>query len=246
MFAISHTYISTKVTGRSSPLLVVGSILPDLATISSEGDLIREKIHNSPMEFFTFVDSKYNNLVDLAIGVRLHSQVGRGADFYSDDEKVGYAIIEGGKVDANVAKLLNIEEGEISLVLAHNFIEAAVDLNLLESHPHLLAVYKQSIKQSNLQEMAFCLSGYLEKEEALIYGELKRFVDFVNPKHFLSAEAIVDGIFLPFIKLKFGKDVDREKTVAIVHKAKTITKNTYLGFLERVVENMKTDFADLT
>ncbi len=245
MFAISHIYVSTKVTGKSSPLLIIGSILPDLATISSEGDLIREKIHNSPMEFFTFVDSKYNHLIDLAIGVRLHSQVGRGADFYSDDERVGYALIEGQKVNADVAKLLNTEEGKISLVLAHNFIEAAVDLNLLGSHPHLLTVYRQGIEQSDLQEIASCLSDYLEKEDGLIYNELKNFIDFANPKHFASAEAIVDGIFLPFIRLKFGKDVDRQKASAVVHKAKTITKGTYLNFLETAVENMRIDFTDL-
>ena len=197
------------------------------------------------MEFFAFANSKYPDLIDLATGVRLHSQVGKGADFYSDDEKVGYAVVEGRKVNADVAKLLNIAEGKASLVLAHNFIEAAVDLNLLGSHPHLLMIYKQSIEQSNLQEIAFCLSAYLGKEKAFIYNELKKFVEFANPKHFSSAESVVDGIFLPFIKFKFGKEVDRDKTIAIVHKAKNITKSTYLGFLEKVVENMKADFADL-
>ena len=124
MFPLSHIYISTKVTGRSSPLLVIGSVLPDLATISSEGYLIGEKIHNSPMEFFAFVDSKYNNLVSLAIGVVLHSQVGRGADFYSDDEKVGYAVAEGKKVTADVAKLLNMDEGETSYL---DFIKGVIE-----------------------------------------------------------------------------------------------------------------------
>jgi len=245
MFPLSHTYVSTKVIDRSSSLLIIGSILPDLATTSSEGDLIWEKIHNSPVEFFTFVNSKCGNLVDLGVGARLHSQVGKGADFYSDDKKVGYAVAEGKKINTDVAKLLNVEEGETSLILAHNFIEAALDLNLRDSYPHLLEVYRQGIKQSNLQEIASCLSVYLGKDNKLMCGELKRFIEFANPKHLLSVEAIVDGILLPLIKLKFGKGADRRGATAVVRKAKLITKNTYLGFLEKVVENMKTDFADL-
>lgn len=151
MFALSHIYVSTRVTGRSDPLLVFGSVLPDIAWTSSSA-IGRDEIHNSPQKFYDFVKLKYPEFVDLAIGVKLHSQVGKGADFFSDGDagNEGFAYKEGKTVESRVAVLLGGEMGKQSKVLSHNFIEAAVDLNLYESKPEMFDVYKNAIENIDL------------------------------------------------------------------------------------------------
>lgn len=245
MFALSHVYISTKVTGRKSDLLVFGSVLPDIAT-TSKGELARDEIHYSPMKFFNFVKSKHGDLLDLAIGVRLHSNVNKGADFYSDDTKTGYAKLEGKKINADVSRLLGVGEDKISLGAAHNFIEGAVDLNLIDSHPHLLSIYKHSVEHCDLQKITECLSEYLKKDKNLILKEVKHFIDFLSPEHLSSPELMTKGIAVPLIDLRLGKKVDFQETLEILKKAESLTKETYLDFLNKTVRQMRIDFSGLT
>lgn len=233
MLPLSHTYVSTKATGRNTPLLILGSILPDISTTSSQ-QIGRDSIHNSPDEFNNFINTKFPQLTDLGLGVRLHSQVNKGADFYSDDLEVGYAKLEGAKISGDVADLLGIPDGDISLVLAHNFIEMAVDLHLYENQNDIWKVYKKGIDavKPKLPAVAEGMSEYLKLDQPLVLRELNNLISFLSPENLTSKEIAVEKVALPLIKLRFNKDVSTEKTLSIAEKALTITKATYKEYLD--------------
>ena len=240
MLPLSHTYVSTKVSGKNTPLLILGSILPDIATTSAQ-QIGRDKIHNSPKELSEFININHPELSDLALGVCLHSQVGRGADFYSDDMEVGYAKIEGEKISADVADLLEIPKGDISLVLAHNFIELAIDLHLYQNQIEIWNTYKRGLEEiaEKFTGISQCLGKYLELDADTIKKELNSLVVYYSPDKFISKESAISKGILPFIKLKFKKDVSGDKALIILNKALEITEPTYLQFLDYATEQVR-------
>jgi hypothetical protein len=244
MFALSHIYVSTQVTGRKNKLLVFGSILPDISW-SSKSEIGRDKIHYAPREFYNFVNSNFPEFKELALGVKLHSNIDKGADYYSDDEKIGFAKVEGKKIEKNVAELLGIEIGRETLQLSHSFIEASVDINLKEHSPYILDIYKNAMNEINLKEINVCLTEYLKLPEKVVFKELINFVNYLNPKNFISEKTLMKNIALPVIQARYNKEVDQEKVFKIFKKAKSITKNNFLNFLDNAVAQIKIDFADI-
>jgi hypothetical protein len=230
--------------GRKDPLLLFGSVLPDIATTSRE-ELSREEIHYAPRKFYDFVIANYPQLKDLAIGVRLHSNVDRGADYYSDDGEVGYAVNNGKKISVEVAGLLGIEDGQASLVLAHNFIEAAVDLNLREINSTVLDDYQNCLEVAGNEELVDCLASYFKKDKVLISAELLNFKRILSPQLFVSAKLLVENISTPMISMRFGKEVNACTALSLIEKAKQLTKGTFQEYLDEVIEKMRIDFADI-
>jgi hypothetical protein len=243
MAPVSHAYVTTKLTKRQSYLLIFGSMLPDI-TSNSKGVINRHKIHYSPNKLFRFVKTKYPDLIDLAIGVKLHSYVGKGADFYSDDERYGFAVNEGKKLNSQAAELLGLKQGEKSYILAHNFIEAGVDLNLADSHPHLLKLIEKSYQNCDLLRIAEFLSLYLKIDKKITLNELKNFIIRFDPKKIKHPIQRVDIITVPLIKERYGIDVDKRKALELLEKAKQMMKKSYIKYLDDAVENMKKDFPE--
>lgn len=244
MFPLAHIYVSTEVTGKKSDLLVFGSILPDIS-VTSKNELGKDEIHYSPVRFLNFIELEYRDLYDLAVGVKLHSNINKGADFYSDDNSFGYAKTKGRQIKGEVVRFLGVSGEKKSLILAHSFIEATVDLNLKDSHPHLISIYEHSITNCNLQRITTCLSEYLNKDRKLIYAELRNLVKTLNPQHFSSSKTLVERLVIPLIELRFGKKATPKKAYDIINKAKSLTRRTYLDFLENTVKKMRISFPEL-
>lgn len=239
----SHTYISTKLTGRTSDLLVFGGILPDISS-SYNGIINRHKIHYEPNKLYDFIKTKYPDLIDLGIGVKLHSYVGKGADYYSDNEITGFAILEGKKLDADAAKLLKLKKGKKSYILAHNFIEAGVDLNLADSHPQLIEMMDKSFKDCNNKRIAEFLSSYLKIKKDSALKALTKFKNRFDPKLITHPTKRIDTIAYPLIKERFGIVVDKKEAIQLLEKAKKIMKGSYLKYLDNATEEMKKDFPE--
>ncbi len=268
MAPLSHVYVATKVANRSTPLLILGSVLPDIAWVSSTS-LGKDEIHNNPDRFSEFIQNNYPGLSDLSLGVKLHSPIHKGADFYSDDPKTGFAKVKGKMIQDRVARLFRLEtEGinvplrfgmkintnssfgrllhandKVSLMFAHNFIEAAVDLHLAKSQPKVVDLYKKALKTVDLVPIIDALSSYLTRDKEEIDKELTFFLDFVSPDHISSPETTVENFIIPYIKNRLGKELDPKETYSILLSAMDLTKKDYLELLDEAIEKMKLDFA---
>lgn len=242
MLPLAHTYINFKLTGRKTPALIVGGILPDISSTSDE-KLPRNLLHNDPERFYAFVSAKYPQLLPLALGVVWHSQINHGADFYSDNHQTGYAYRLGRSLVTAVAKLLKREPDDVSAVLAHKFIEAGVDLNLSQNQPEILALYRASVEAIDRRQVAQCLSDYFAVSSETAKQSLDKLLSILAPKNFISADPLVTGAILPLIKIRQKQDVEAALTLELVKRGVSLTTSTYLEFLNTTVENMRRDFA---
>lgn len=240
MFPISHAYVASQLTKRTSPLLIFGSVLPDIST-TSENRIRRDYIHDNPSGFSQFVGRKYPLLADLATGVRLHSGVNKGADYYSDDNEMGFAKIEGKNLIDDVIRVFDIQDKTMALNLAHNFIEAAVDLHLLRSDPDLIKLYSEAMKVKN-SELSLCLSEYLDISEDQITNELDIFRRILGSSNLLNEQAMIEGIFSPLIGMRFLIHADENVMLLLLQKALKQTEGKALGFLREAIEGMRIDF----
>ena len=114
MLPLAHIYIATKVLNQSSDLLVFGSVLPDLGIISM-GKIEWRQIHSTPDEFYSFMANNYPDYLDLAIGLKTHSDSSGGLDHYSDDEVDGYAIIFGKQLLEDIKKNITYQNSFFGL-----------------------------------------------------------------------------------------------------------------------------------
>jgi len=243
MLPLAHTYVSTKVTGRQTQLLVFGGILPDISSFSTVID--RSKIHYAPREFYNYFKTHSPSLIDLAIGVRLHSHIDRGADYYCDNGKIGFAMIEGKKIINQTKALLDTGNPTGNLINAHHFIEEAVDLMLAESHPEILITYSKSINNLDLKLISKYLSEYLGLTQQTVLNELHSFISYLSPENLSSAKRVVQYLAAPLLKIRYQKEIDQALALQIIEKTKENIKDRYLGWLNNAVANMKIDFADL-
>jgi len=146
---------------------------------------------------------------------------------------VGYAKIEGEKISSEVADLLEIPNSDICIVLAHNFIELAVDLHIYQNHREIWNLYSSSTEKvkNDFPKIAQCLGKYLNLDSNMINNELNNLIMFLSPQNLTSKEVSVKQVVLPLIKLRFKKDVSEEKVLNLLMKAIVITKPTYQEFL---------------
>lgn len=244
MLPSSHIYVATKVAKKKSPLLVFGSVLPDVSW-TSQSEIGRDQIHYAPKKLYKYLSKNYSSLLDLGVGVRLHSNIDKGADYYSDGENYsGFAYIEGAKIESEVAKLLGGKKDMKSKVLSHNFIEAGTDLNLLSDKPEVLKLYSESINKIDLNQISACLGDYLSLDSKIVRKELERFLQFIGPSSYTSESSIVEKMVL-LIKTRKGSQVDSKGVATILGKAKTIMKGKYKSYLEEAITEMTVDFSDL-
>lgn len=238
MMPISHVYVTTKVLNRQSPLLVFGTVLPDIASTSGK-KIPRDKIHDAPKEFYEFVNSKYPQLGDLAVGVKLHGGVLKGADYYSDDPEAGFALKEGKKIKHLVSDLLQIENEEVNLKFAHNFIEAGVELNLIKAYPEYMKLYERSVSQVNLGEIAGCISEFTGVDRYLISSELVKYLYWLDLNNLSSTEQLTKGLIIPMISIRLGVEVEANKVIDILNISVEMMRETAMRYLDTAVTGMK-------
>lgn len=235
MFPLAHLYISTKVTGKENDLLILGSVIPDLAWFSEP---LRGALHNQPDEFWDFVKEKYPDFLDLALGVKLHSQVSRGADYYSDDETVGYAKINGKKIVKNVAMAFGIAEGQQALGFSHNFIEAAVDLHLARRFPSLIEIYKTAIDGEWVEKVANVISDYLGKDTTLVKTELEKLFDLFSPENISTANGIYSGPVASYLEKILQKKLKHDQILDVINQSQELIKDSFMSFLNETVNKI--------
>lgn len=128
-------------------------------------------------------------------------------------------------------------------MLAHNFIEGGLDLNLVQHQPEILALYRSAIKISYSFEIIKCLAGYFAVPAETVSWALHQLNRMIGSANFSSLSVLARDTVVPLIKIRLKKEVDVTATQALLAKGVAITADSYLGFLDRVVDDMRRDFA---
>ena len=240
MFPLVHIYTATKVSGKKTPLLVLGSVLPDMVWIDRK-TFAPEKLHDDIDDFYSYLESNNKDMLDLALGMKLHSNK-IGADKYSHFYKGGYAYIKGKKLIPDLVKLVGQGENKKIADLSHNFIEAALDLNLTKNEPEYLKLYADSLNKVEFNEIAKVVSEYSKVDYETVFKTIQILFGVVSPKNIATDKLISSEVLPKFIKLSFGKEVDDKEILRILKKAVELTKLEYEKFIDEMISEMKKDF----
>lgn len=243
MFPISHAYIATKVLGRTSSLLMWGSILPDIRVIT-KADSPLDRLHSEPEKLLNFIKINYPDLIDLGIAVRLHCPQDKGADFYSDDIKIGYAFIKAKEIKKEAGDLIQ-DTGFNALVLAHNFIEAALDLKIQKFDCKIGKIYQKGIEQANYRRVAECLSDYFKIEIKSIENDLLTLADYFSLKHLSSKETFAK-LFPGPTEKRYGIRIDSLKPIVhLIEKSEKIIADSFEDYYNNTILLIKNNLSDL-
>lgn len=239
MFPISHTYIASKVLGRRSDLLVLGSMLPDIRVISRDNSPL-DNLHRQPKEFFDFLQDEFSDFYDLGLGVRLHCAQDKGADYYSDDREVGYALKEGRKILPDVGELIN-DYDKNGLVLAHNFIEAALDLKI-NNRDGIGKYYGEALETIDYKDIARVLAKYFQMSGVEVCDELIKFVSHFSVKNLSSPQGFATTFLPPMRKRYHVEDVDIQAVEKLIIKSEDLIDSSYEDYFTNTIDCMKQDW----
>lgn len=240
MFPLVHIYAATKVSGKKTPLLVIGSVVPDMVWVDRK-TFPPEKLHDNIDDFYSYLESNNKDLLDLALGMKLHSN-DIGADKYSHFYKGGYSYIKGKELIPDLVKLVEQDESKKIADLSHNFIEAALDLHLYKIEPKMLNLYKDSVLAVDISKISKVLSDYTKINFELVFKAVQMLSEVVNPKYFATDKSMAENIIHKMIKLSFGKKVDDKEILRILKKAVKITERDYKNLFDEMIAEMKKDF----
>jgi len=218
-------------------MTVLGAIFPD-AFVSNK--LNHDDTHNFGWNMYRFYQEKEPELIDFVISAMTHTISPKGLDYYGDGvygEQEGYCFLKAESIVDEVVDACNIPK-EYGLWKAHNFIEMAVELEVLNDNKQLL---KQLDEALHDDLMMYEIESYLETFYSLEHGFLKNC--FKRFKHFVYKEDISSRVlsikYDHHMKLKHGINIDIDKASKIIDKAKYIIKDDYIDFFITTEKKVK-------
>lgn len=229
MFHHAHVYLAGKLFDSEDPLLLLGSILPDLAVVAVikwEDGLHGKDADNS---FLKFVKDKYPSFLDLARGVHAHNIID---DFTHKDYVggTGYAFQNNKQLARLIAKYYQLDK-QGSIGKAHNFIESGVDISLLIMQPEIQNKLRDAISIVDREKLAEILSSYFNIDRDKFLKALSQFFDLFTKYDF----TIKDNWFLFWTdleKLLSLKDIGDQKRAELIDESINIARDTYKDFFE--------------
>lgn len=205
MFPIVHHYANKCLNEKLHPFLIYGGLFPDLA--SSVG-MERDFAHEMGGDFYLWCLEKAPDSLALARGVICHGLKPPGLDYYADEywpggEK-GWCFQQGRFWLEQVKKATGLPDNLIWWK-AHNFIEMALELLVLEENPGLhLEILAALEDQAALDEACGLLAAYSGADAAMLYkifGQANNIfaLDSVNPFTLAQKQAIAFAVRYNFM-----------------------------------------------
>lgn len=240
MFPLVHIYTATQVSKKRTPLLVIGSVIPDVVWVNRE-KIPPEKLHDNLDDFYSYVESKHEDMLDLALGMMLHSNK-IGADLYSHSYKGGYSYIKGKEILSDVANLVKTDNSKKFSDLSHNFIEASLDLLLYSDRPEILDLYKKSLTNVDFDKISALFSEYTGIEEKFLLQNIQLLFSLVKPEYLASEMSFANNVLPKMIEIGFNQKVNKAEVLKILQKSVKITKSDYKDLLMSTISMMQKDF----
>lgn len=235
MFHHAHAYIASKLCKSEESLLLVGSIIPDIAVTKiikwrGIGGLHgKRRIKSFPG--FIKKDPAYHELWE---GVMAHNIL----DYFTHNHYqggTGYAFQNNQELVSLVAKYYGLGK-KAARGLAHNYIESGVDILLLQDCPIIQDKLKQALRQVNKKKLSVLLGNYFNIDKDKFCDALTQFIALFTKYDFTKEENWI--LFWKDLEILLSlKDIESKKRKELLNMSLDIVKNTYQGFLEYSIAN---------
>jgi len=240
MFPYTHVYATHKILETKDPLVIYGSIVPDLA---ATGLIPWGMIDSTSLEFRKYLIKNNKKLSKISMGIMLHENP-CGIDRFTHTAykgKTGYAYQK--------AKQLLLKEPLMILTLrkdafriAHNFIETGVEYMVVKNNKEIVKLLKNTVKEINEKEIAKAISNFygtgLKKTEKAI----KEYNKMITNNDSSTVEGLTD-MWIEMAKLT-GKNPKKKTIKRIIEKSIEIVKPDYKEFLNYSINRCKQDIKE--
>lgn len=232
MFYNAHVFVASKLYGYDDKLILVGSILPDIAITRIIG--WENGLHGKEnvRKFSKFAKSNSSSLFELCKGIAAHSILD---DFTHKNynNNIGYAYQNNGKLSEIIIKYYKLDNEATASTIAHNYIESAVDIVLLQEHSQLQLKIKNAIEQIDINSISNLLGLYFTTSKEKFRYALIKYFNLVN-RHDLKT---LEGWML------FWEDLENILSIKRIDKDK---KRELLNFSINLVSNTCKDFINFS
>lgn len=237
MFPFTHILFSRNVLGYSNNMTVLGSIFPD-AFVSNK--LSYEDTHKIGWGIFDYFHRGKPELLDFIKSVITHTVWPEGLDYYGDESYrglKGYCFQKAAGIEEEVIDACNLPH-EYGLWKAHNFIEMAIELNVLHQNINILKWLDCALKDSELiAEIELSLEKFYGLGLGSLKNSFKRFENFVYKGDINSR--ILSINYDHHMQNKHGIYINIDKASKIIDKAKLIISDDFDDFIKTTEINVK-------
>lgn len=232
MFHNTHTYFASKLCKSHDNLLLLGSILPDIAVtgiIKWEGGLHGQESLDNLSRFI----KRRPAYLNLYKGIHTHNII----DDFAHTNYIGgtgYAYQNNEELVKLVAEYYDLDK-KGAQGKAHNYIESGVDILLLQEYPHIPNQIKRAIQRTDEKELSRFLGSYFNIDKNRFLDALLQFFDQFT-KYDLTKEDNWNLLWADLENLLSLKNIGNQKRKQLIQKSITVVKNTYHDFLKYSLE----------
>jgi len=237
MFYNAHAYVASKLYKSEDSLLLIGSILPDIAItkIIDWGNGLHGK--ENAKTFVKFIQEERPGYLFLGKGVYAHCILDDVSHLKYRDG-IGYAYQNNEELSEFVGQYYN-EDKEMAKRKAHNYIESGVDILLLKEHPEIQGLVEQAMEKIDVNELSALLSSYFKIDNEKFKMAISQYFDIVT-KHDLRNKDNWIFFWEDLDKAMGLKNIEDIKIKTLLDKSIDLTKNTYRDFLHySIAEGLK-------
>ncbi len=228
MFYNAHVFFASKLYNSDSPLILIGSILPDIAiTKIIEWD---NSLHHTSnlVNLLKFVEKHNSSLKDLYKGVFSH----RILDDFSHNNyrgSFGYAYQNNEGLSQTISKYYELDK-EAAKRIAHNYFESAVDMLLLKENPGLRFKLKNAIEQVNIDSISDILSLYFGRNKLKFRLALVKYCRLISESNMENLKGLV-RFWEGLEEMLYIKRIGVDKKTELLKLSINLAKNTYKDFI---------------
>lgn len=233
MFPLVHIYCTKRIVDNASPLLLFGSIFPDIEAL---GLLGYGTINDSVNEFSAYVKENNSVLSDFGEGLLYHEEP-CGVDRFVHGD-AGYAFVKGREIVPFVEKYF--PEG--ALVKSHNYVELAVQILMVGKYPELQDEMIPVLEASRnvTDKIARIVSDFYSVDYQKTLDAIKLQDELLSTMDFSSLDSAVSW-YTGFSNRMRNANYSDEVIKAILEKAIDVIKDDYEDFIEGAIKKCKKD-----
>ncbi len=223
MFFNAHTYYSIKRNSDvAEPMRIVGALLADSALT---GVISWTDLHNKTA-IKDFAESLGKDEAPLGNGLMDHYELDlRSHDTFQND--AGYAFShQTQRLRELVAQACGFDTPEQARGIAHNFIEAGVDVNLLRSDGHVQGLVRESLSAVDIELISKYVADFFKANPADTRTKLTAYIDLLVKYDLRDLDEWVK-LWVEIISLLLKKKADDHAIREVLQLAVELTAKDY-------------------
>ena len=217
MFTMTHMYFSFEFLDKNNAV-TLGAMFPDTFIFSP---LTYQQTHSNAKKLVEFCVANYPQYIQFAQSVLLHETLDYFGDKNWEGSGVGYCFINGRDLVSDIMRVYDTHDESFATFKAHNFIEMAIQVLLVDTYPGLPELFREAINDIVLIDgLAGMLGDYYKVDCDVIKRSLLRFPTVVEYEDPSLRNMIAKSNLQTLIKNK--KTIDIDEGIKLISQAREI------------------------